>query len=114
MLDLDNDEHEQLLDLILFDEDGDDHQLHFERDKLQSLLHSEEQQLILLLCSLLEEQGLIHDDDGENKDELSDDELLDGELEEILLDNLLEEQLLLLKLLDKPLELIILVLEELQ
>jgi len=63
---------------------------------------------------LLEENRLIHDEDGEDKEELKEEELLDGELEEILLDNSLEELLLLLDILDELKSLLLCMLEELQ
>jgi len=59
---------EQLLDLELFDRDGEEEQLDFAQDELHSLL--------------LEENGLKHDEDGEDTEELREDELSDGELEE--------------------------------
>ena len=69
---------------------------------------------MLLLKELLEENGLTHDEDGEDKDELLEEQLLDGELEEVLLDNVLEEQLILLELLDEQKTLLLCMLDELQ
>jgi len=112
--DLEGDEQEQLLDFKLFEEDGEEEQLDFAHDELWTLLHSEEQQLMLVLSELQEENGLTHDEEGEDKDELLEEQLLDGELEDILLDNVLEEQLILLELPDEQKTLLLCVLDELQ
>jgi len=113
-MDLDGDEQEELLDLELLDEDGEDQELDFPLVELHSLLHFDEQQLILELCLLLEQQVLKHDEDGELLDELFDLELFDWELEEVLLESLIDEQLKLLELLDRLLKLVHCILEELQ
>ena len=62
-------------------------------------------QLKLEVGKLLEQHGLICEEDGELQDELHDGELLDGEMDEILHDFIFDELQLLLKLVDIELEL---------
>jgi len=47
--DSEGEEQEQLLDLKLFEEDGDEEQVDFTHDELHTLLHKDEQQLMLEL-----------------------------------------------------------------
>ena len=61
--------------------------------------------LKLELSPLLEQQGLVYDDDGELHEILVDKELSEGQLDEKLLDISLDEQLKLLQLIEWSLQL---------
>jgi len=47
--DSEGEEQEELLDLKLFEEDGDEEEVDFAHDELHTLLHMDEQQLMLVL-----------------------------------------------------------------
>jgi len=105
--------HDELVDSEQSDKDND--------EQLEDLKLEELQQLKLLDTELtmddkelLEEHGLMNEEDGEMQDELEELELSDWQLEDMLLDLLLEEKLKLLELLDMLLKLELNLLLELQ
>ena len=62
-------------------------------------------QLKLELGELLEQLGLLFEDDGELNEDLLDRELFDRDIDEKLLDFILDEQLILLQLFEMQLKL---------
>jgi len=109
--------HDELYDLELFDKEKDERlhdflldeletQLHdFLLDELETQLKLDEMQLGLELWLLLEQHGIISEDDTELQEELPDLKLEDGQLEDSLLLCVLEEELILLLLTEKLLQL---------
>jgi len=97
--------HDELYDLELFDEEKEERLHDFLLDELETQLKLDEMQLRLELWLLLEQHGIISEDDTELQEELSELKLEDGQLEDSLLLCVLEEELMLLLLTEKLLQL---------